>query len=114
MDRVNMPKTRRDLSKRLLAQAYINIDYAGKYIHQLANTFEEQHPDLAQILELTNEGLFNVTELLKNFARISWMDDNPDWTIWAATGRPRHSLTITDDATTDANTVDDGGNNIDE
>lgn len=94
-----MAKTKRDQIKRTIAQAWINIDWSGQYLDEVEKIFREQHPELADILMASMEGLVIVQETLKTWSEKVWAVENPDWISWAATGRPRKELLKADDAT---------------
>lgn len=91
-----MPKTKRDLHKRQLGQAGVNLNYSGAYISGLADIFREQHPELALILDLAMEGLVNVENLLKAFSGKAWGNYDPTWTTYAGSNRPRHDQELAD------------------
>ncbi len=87
-----MPKTQRDLYRRRLAQAYININWSATYILELYNIFNPVHPELAAYLMNTLEGLEVVTDLLTRFAQESWGHTEINWASWSADGRPTHGI----------------------
>ncbi len=88
-----MPKSNQDLMKRTLAQAFINIDWAGAQIHEVAEKFRPVHPDLAEGLDAAMSLLVTCQEVMNTFAGACWLNDHPDWSSWSATGRPRHDVT---------------------
>lgn len=87
-----MPKTHRDLIKRKLAQAYININWAGKYLLQLKQEFDPIHPEIGQYLEEALEGLAIETDILTHIAKNITGAEQINWQAWAATGRPTQPL----------------------
>lgn len=87
-----MPKTQRDIYRRTLAQAYINLNWAGTYILDLYNTFNPVHPELGVMLAAVLEGIALNTEVLQQFAGDAWGNYNPDWQSWAATGQATHGV----------------------
>ena len=89
-----MPKSTKDVLKRQLGQAGVNLNYSGSYISGLADTFRPVHPELAEILDIAMEGLVNVENLLKVFSDQAWGNPDPEWTIYAGTNRPRHDESL--------------------
>ncbi|MEW5992936.1 MAG: hypothetical protein AB1744_00885 [Candidatus Zixiibacteriota bacterium] len=87
-----MPKTHRDVLRRTLAQAYINLNWSGLYLEEIISQFQSPHPDLADILETAQKGILIAQEFIDRFAKEAWSAESPDWNSWAATGRPRHGL----------------------
>jgi hypothetical protein len=85
-----MPKSHRDLIQRKLAQAYINIYWAGSYLLDLFDEFDNVHPEYAEILKQILLGLDIQTDLLEMFGKKISGRDVIDWQAWAGTGRPRH------------------------
>lgn len=102
-----MPKTQRDLYRRKLAQAYININWAATYLLELYNVFNPVHPELGAYLQGALEGLAVNTEILTQFAQDAWGKETPDWIAWAATGKPTHGTFIHPDENPDNNTIEE-------
>lgn len=87
----NMPKTTRDIYRRHLAQAYININWAATKLLDLYNTFNPVHPELGVLLKAILEGLDIDTEIIQQFAISAWGKIPEDWYSWAGTNRPTYS-----------------------
>jgi len=83
-----MPKTNRDNIKRLIAQAWINMDFAGKYISQVADMYRQPHPEEAEQLDLACTGILLLEDVLQDFVLRNYMIDNPDWGTMAGRGVP--------------------------
>ena len=87
-----MPKTTRDKIKRELAQAYININWAGTYLLELYNLFHDQHPEHSEVLDTIMKGLEVSSDLIDKFAKEIYVKDTIDWQSWAGRGRPGYNL----------------------
>lgn len=85
-----MPKTKRDYFKRNLGQAYVNLDYAGKFIGEVYTAFQPVHPDMAEILYYAMEGIYNIQNLMDAFAEKAFGKEIPNWYGWAEKSRPTH------------------------
>jgi len=83
-----MPKTKRDYIKRTLAQAYINLEWSGTYLANVYELYKNQHPELAELLSLSVEGIINIENLLELFAKETFGVQQPNWYAWAARGKP--------------------------
>ena len=74
-----MPKSRRDLLKRQMAHAYRNIGYAMGHLANVQQPFAEQHPHLAEALEVCIVALHDLQGLLDHFASEAWGRDSINW-----------------------------------
>jgi hypothetical protein len=80
--RCTMPKTYRDNLKRQLAHAHYDLEVAGAHIFNVANAFKEVHPELADPLYATLDGLKIILDVLDTFALEAWGKENPNWQGW--------------------------------
>ncbi len=85
-----MPKTHRQLIQRKLAQGYININYAGTFVKEIAEEYRPVHPELAEALDNALLGLAMVTDILEKFGMVISGAPNINWYSWAGTNRPTH------------------------
>lgn len=81
-----MPKSKRDLIKRMLAYTFRNSGFANTHIHELYTLFEEQHPEDAEILKFLEDTLVMVGVTLNTLSNKwngcdidikSWIDSDP-------------------------------------
>lgn len=77
-----MPKTKRDLLKRRLAQAHHDLHKAAENIIPLEQQFRGPHADLANILALALVGLDNLLQLIDVFADRAWGYHPDDYETW--------------------------------
>lgn len=84
-----MPKTKRTLLKRKVAQSRNDIDRALGKIAWLHQQFNPVHPDYGQLLEAIAKGLILTKGLLEDFYRIAWGSDPADWDSYVGDGRKR-------------------------
>ncbi len=77
-----MPKTKRDLLKRQVAHAWLDLDKAGGHLAQVIAAFIDVHPELAAPLVAVEEGILIQQDVLKAFVKEAWGMENPDWLAW--------------------------------
>lgn len=101
-----MPKTHRQKIQRKLAQAFININYSGNYIHDIAEEYRPVHADLAEALDNALLGMAMVTDILEAFAKRISGAEEINWNSWAGTARPRRDIEDTAEEAEDNGTPD--------
>lgn len=67
-----MPKTKRDLLKRKVAQVYEHLEYCLVYLAELYTIFEPVHPEHAEMLMLLAQATTQIQENIKTFCIITW------------------------------------------
>lgn len=78
-----MPKSKRDLLKRQMAYAHRNIENAMGHLSNVEEPFNEQHPELAEALQVAIVALSDINGLLDNFAKEVWGRDAVNWDSYA-------------------------------
>ena len=77
-----MPKTKRDILKRKLAQSYNLLDNALVYIRELEEIFRPVHPKHADMLVLIANVIIQAQEFMMQFWEISWGKRPRDIDAW--------------------------------
>lgn len=67
-----MPKRKRDMIKRRMAQAIYGVDRSLMFLKELHEMFSGVHDDYAQYLELICVSLINTQEMMKDFWVKAW------------------------------------------
>lgn len=89
-----MPKTRVQLLKRQIAHAHLAIDRAIAHIAVVEDPFNQQHPELAEPLQMVCVGLDELNKVLEAWCYKVWGKEEIDWTSWANV--PNDNTTIKD------------------
>jgi len=84
-----MPKTKRDILKRTVAQAVNHIEEAEIDILGLKETFDKPHPELAKLLDVIMQALEQVIAIITSFCLQAWGTAPQDWYTWRNPGTPR-------------------------
>jgi len=74
-----MPRTIRDRMKGSIAGAVLDCERALDQIGEVVQTFDTQHPDLAEGLSIAAALLVQVQAVLEGFYIASWGDLPGDW-----------------------------------
>jgi len=77
-----MPKTRRDVLKRRVAQAYNNVDRALANVRDLHDQFDPVHPEYGEFLVVIGQTLTQVHKLLMEFWVHAWGELPDDIETW--------------------------------
>lgn len=93
-----MPKTKRDLLKRKLADAYRSITLAMGSLAELQEIFDGVHEKHSQFLKVAIVTLDFARNALTNFATETWGHAPKDWSSWRAQPKRKRDTDLTADA----------------
>jgi hypothetical protein len=77
-----MPKTKHDLLKRQLAQAYYHLNQSGTFISRVEDQFRPDHPELADGLIAALGLITAVQQVMDTFVEAAWGTTTPAWESW--------------------------------
>ena len=81
-----MPKSKRDLLKRAVAQAANHIEEAQIDLLGVKEAFAPVHPDHAQLLDGVVGGLETMLQLIVSFCYHAWGTSPSSWQAWRNPG----------------------------
>lgn len=82
-----MPKTKRDLMKRQLAHAYMNLERSLEHLNIVRETFAEQHTEYAAFLQAMMETVLFAQNNVRLFCIHAWGIAPSDFETWRATDK---------------------------
>jgi len=77
-----MPKTKRDILKRKLAQSYNLLDTSLEYLRELEEIFRPVHPEYADFLVLIAQNIIVTQEFMMQFWEKAWGKRPRDIDAW--------------------------------
>jgi hypothetical protein len=93
-----MPKTTRDVLKRQVGHSYANLERAAEHLVLTRQSFETQHPELTEYLDVIITGTLTVQGLVKDFWVRCWGPFPEDVEKWRNTGERYRDEETPDDA----------------
>jgi hypothetical protein len=75
--------TNKQVSKRRVARAYLNLERTLDQLAVLYHVFKEPHPELAEALMLLAQQVIVAQDMLVQFWETCWGEPPENWESWA-------------------------------